>query len=177
MEMFERVRELRKNNLKLSQEQFGEKLGVSRSVIKNMELDLLARPEQKEPIIKLICKTFNVSYEWLTTGEGEMFTETTQSFVEKLSSEYGLSFYAQKVIECYLSMEDEQRGAVDSFIKSIAESIAEAPTADEEADGAVDKTIRVFRAAKSDDNAAPEVVDISAERIRKLEEADEADDI
>lgn len=70
MEMFDRVRYLRKQKLHLTQEEFGEKLGVTRSVIKNMELNLLARPDQKEPLIKLICKEFNVNEDWLRTGAG-----------------------------------------------------------------------------------------------------------
>ena len=70
MEMFERIRKLRKEYLHLSQEEFGKRLGVSRSVIANIELNMLARPEQKEPLIKLICKEFNVNEDWLRTGAG-----------------------------------------------------------------------------------------------------------
>lgn len=146
MEMFERVRELRKNHLKLSQEKFGAALGVNRDVIKNIELNLLVRPEQKEPLIKLICKTFNVSYEWLTTGQGDMYVQTKQSFIEKLSAEYGLSFTAQKIVECYLNLDDERKAAVDYFITSVAESIVEAPAVKEDA-GAVDEAIdKIYRA-------------------------------
>ena len=47
MEMHERIKNLRKNHLKLTQEAFGERLGVSRSVINNIERNVLARPEQK----------------------------------------------------------------------------------------------------------------------------------
>ena len=70
MEMFERIRKLRKEYLHLSQEEFGKRLGVSRSVIANIELNMLARPDQKEPLIKLICKEFNVNEDWLRTGAG-----------------------------------------------------------------------------------------------------------
>lgn len=78
MEMHERIRELRKNYLHLSQTQFGEKLGVSRSVIKNIELNTLARPEQKLSLIKLMCKEFNVREEWLINGTGDMFNSMSQ---------------------------------------------------------------------------------------------------
>lgn len=117
------VRYLRKNELNLTRQAFGKRLGVSADVINNIELDRLARPEQKEPLLRLICKTFNVSYEWLTTGDGEIFTVTKESVVEKLTAEYGLSITAQKIIECYLSLNDGQRETVDEFIKSIAEAI------------------------------------------------------
>lgn len=73
MDTFERIRYLRKDILHMNQTDFGKSLGVSRSVIKNMELNVLARPEQKEPIIKLICKEFHVNESWLRTGEGEPF--------------------------------------------------------------------------------------------------------
>lgn len=53
MEMHERIKELRKNHLHLSQTEFGEKLGVSRSVINNIERNALARPDQKLSLIKL----------------------------------------------------------------------------------------------------------------------------
>ena len=79
MEMFERVRQLRKEELHLSQEEFGKQLGVSRSVIANIELNVLARPEQKDPLILLICKTFNVNEKWLRSGEGEMYVQRTRN--------------------------------------------------------------------------------------------------
>lgn len=75
MEIYERIKKLRKNELHLSQTEFGEKLGVSRSVIKNIELNALAHPEQKEPLYKLICKEFHVNCNWLISGTGEPFSE------------------------------------------------------------------------------------------------------
>lgn len=75
MEMHDRVREVRKNYLHMSQTEFGEHLGVSRSVIKNIELNVLARPEQKLSLIKLMCKEFNISEDWLLNGTGDMFDE------------------------------------------------------------------------------------------------------
>lgn len=171
METFERIRLLRKQHLKLSQEQFGEQLGVSRTVIKNIELGTLARPEQKEPLYRLICETFHVNYKWLTSGEGEMLVTTKQSFVEKLSAEYGLSDTAQKIIECYLNLGEQQRIAVDDFIKTIAESIIEPPV-DTESAGAVDealnKTMAIYRVADSRDHKEHEIIKDGKDIIDKL---------
>lgn len=75
MEIYERIRKLRKEELHLSQTEFGEKLGVSRSVIANIELNSLARPDQKESLYRLICKEFHVNYDWLVNGEGDMYLE------------------------------------------------------------------------------------------------------
>ncbi len=171
MEIYERIKQLRKQHLKLSQERFGEMLGVNRDVINNIERNRLAKPEQKEPLYRLICETFHVNYKWLTSGDGEMLVTTKQSFVEKLSAEYGLSYTAQKIIECYLNLDDQQRAAVDDFIKTIAESIIE-PTVDTQSVGAVDealdKTISIYRAANSEQHTEHEIIKDGKSTIDKL---------
>ncbi len=171
MEIYERIKELRKQHLKLSQERFGEMLGVNRDVINNIERNRLAKPEQKEPLYRLICETFHVNYKWLVSGEGEMFVTTKQSFVERLSEEYGLSFTAQKVIESYLNLDDQQRATVDDFIRAIAESIVESPPNTESAvDEALGKTMSIYRAASSEDNSEHEVIPDGKETINKLKQ-------
>ncbi|MCC0762199.1 helix-turn-helix transcriptional regulator [Clostridioides sp. ES-S-0006-03] len=64
-----RIKAVRKA-LKLSQREFGEKLGVSRDVISNLEYD---RVHPKELLLRHICQLYRVNQHWLETGEGEMF--------------------------------------------------------------------------------------------------------
>ena len=80
MEVYERIRILRKEVLKMSQEVFAERLGVSRSVIKNIELNVLARPDQKLSLYKLICSEFNISEEWLLNGTGDMYASNEAEY-------------------------------------------------------------------------------------------------
>ena len=80
METYERIRELRKKYLKLSMESFGNRLGVSRDTINNIELNRLKKPEQKLSLYKLICSEFNVSEEWLLNGTGDMFTSNESEY-------------------------------------------------------------------------------------------------
>lgn len=75
--MNNRIREVREH-FKLTQTEFGERLGVSRDVIGNIEYNRLKNPKQKEPIIKLICSTFGVNELWLRSGEGEMLQAMTE---------------------------------------------------------------------------------------------------
>ena len=75
--MNNRIREVREH-FKLTQTEFGERLGVSRDVIGNIEYNRLKNPKQKEPIIKLICSTFGVNEIWLRSGEGEMLQAMTE---------------------------------------------------------------------------------------------------
>lgn len=55
---------------KLSQSDFGAKIGVSGAAISRLESGDRAITEQN---IKSICREFNVNETWLRTGEGEMF--------------------------------------------------------------------------------------------------------
>ena len=67
--MNERIKKLRQT-LGLSQDEFGRRLGVTRGAVTNIELN---KVEPKPLFVDLICREFNVSEEWLRTGEGEMF--------------------------------------------------------------------------------------------------------
>lgn len=78
--MNERIRELRKS-LNLTMEAFGERIGVSKSTISNIEN---GNREATEHMIKSICREFGADYIWLTTGEGEMFVESDDDFMERI---------------------------------------------------------------------------------------------
>nr|DAS83982.1 MAG TPA: helix-turn-helix domain protein [Caudoviricetes sp.] len=71
--MGERVKELRKA-LGLSGEKFGEKIGLKRNSLSQIETGKNNLSEQN---ILAICREFNVNEEWLRTGSGEMFKDMT----------------------------------------------------------------------------------------------------
>lgn len=91
MSIGSRIKEVRKHE-GLSRKEFGNRLGVSMDTIANMEYDRLKKPEQKEPLYKLICNEFGISYEWLTTGAGDVFTP--------ISQEKAIADFAGEVIKC-----------------------------------------------------------------------------
>lgn len=72
-EMHERIKYFRKECLHLSQTEFGEKLGVSRSVINNIERNVLSRPDQKTSLLKLSCHEFGINEDWLFNGVGTIY--------------------------------------------------------------------------------------------------------
>lgn len=78
--MNERIRDLRKA-LNLTMEQFGTRIGVSKSTISNIEN---GNRDSTEHMIKSICREFGVDYIWLTSGDGEMFVETDDDFFERI---------------------------------------------------------------------------------------------
>ncbi|MGP3783658.1 helix-turn-helix domain-containing protein [Paenibacillus sp. 1A_MP2] len=73
--MHDRIKAIREA-LKMSQREFGERLGVSRDVISNLEYN---RVPIKELMIKHICERYGVDERWLASGEGDMFLSEWQS--------------------------------------------------------------------------------------------------
>ncbi len=69
MKSQERVKELRKT-LDLTMEKFGNRLGVTKVAISNIENGNRKLTEQ---MIKSICREFDVDENWLRTGKGKMF--------------------------------------------------------------------------------------------------------
>lgn len=76
----ERVRDIRKS-LGLTLEKFGEAVGVKKTAISKIEK---GENNLTEQMTKAICREFDVDYIWLTTGDGEMFVETDDTFMEKI---------------------------------------------------------------------------------------------
>jgi transcriptional regulator with XRE-family HTH domain len=74
-EVNQRIKEVRQN-LNLSQREFGEKLGVSRGVLNNIESNVV---EAKPLFIQHICSVYGVDPIWMETGEGEMFHKPSEA--------------------------------------------------------------------------------------------------
>lgn len=106
--MHKRIRELRET-LKLSQTAFADKLGMTRSMISNMELGLV---EIQDYRIKSIVNTFSVSRSWLETGEGEMFvqhTDDAQAISARVAREYGSDPLLRAFMTTYLQLDEAKR--------------------------------------------------------------------
>lgn len=123
--MKNRVKELRKS-LGLSQESFGEKLGVTKSSVSNMES---GRFNVTDTIVKLICKEFNVNEYWLRDGEGPMF-RPVKSVDNELSIEIAKlinsddAFTKQCVLQ-YLKLSEESKELFKNFLVSVVDGCNE----------------------------------------------------
>ena len=76
--MNNRIREVR-HFLKLSQAEFGKRIGIRSSSLSDIEN---GNCNVTERIIIAVCAKFNVNEEWLRTGEGNMFVEEDKKFNE-----------------------------------------------------------------------------------------------
>ena len=121
MEIYERIMEFRKSQ-KLSRRAFGDRLGVSEGVIVNIELNRLARPDQKEPLYKLICKEFHLNEKWLLTGEGEPYSENlNEDEYMRAAAEIGVRDpRAKQAILDYWNLSEEDKKLFWSFMERFA---------------------------------------------------------
>jgi transcriptional regulator with XRE-family HTH domain len=87
--MIGRLRAVRKK-LGINQGEFARRMGLTQAALSTIEV---GKTKLTEKNIKLICVTFNVSEQWLRTGEGEMFGS--------------LSRYETELLELYRQLSEE----------------------------------------------------------------------
>ena len=114
--MHERVMNLR-NHLKMSQEEFGKKIGLTRFTISNLES---GKRNITERVIADICREYRVNESWLRTGEGEMFREDDASILSELIRKYDLDDLDRRIVESYLKLPPAHRAVIKRFIAGLA---------------------------------------------------------
>jgi transcriptional regulator with XRE-family HTH domain len=111
----ERVKEVRKS-LGLTLEKFGERIGVTRGSMSNIENGNRNLTEQ---MTKSICREFGVDYIWLTTGEGEMFVDTDDDFIERIDRIMAGEDEARKnLFKFMLELSDDDIHALEHLMQS-----------------------------------------------------------
>lgn len=108
-----------RSSLDLSMEKFGKKIGISKVSVHNIEKGINNPSEQT---IMLICREFNVNYEWLTQGTGnEMFISHDDHKINEIMEEYGLGESERPLVEGYLKAPECVRKQVADYLNSIIE--------------------------------------------------------
>lgn len=126
----QRIKEVR-NALHLSQTAFGEKVGVSIHVIKNIELN---RATPNELLITHIRDVYGINEHWLRTGEGEMFAGKSAEdiAIENAIRDAGSSPAIRALLVAYSRLNDQNRAVFEKFVEDYV-SEYEAQTAAESA--------------------------------------------
>lgn len=98
MELKDRIKKIRKE-LNLTQQTFASRLDLKRNTIANYEIGNL-KPSTRT--ISAICREYNVSENWLRTGEGDMFISQTRdekiaNFAGQIMNEEDESFKKQLI--------------------------------------------------------------------------------
>lgn len=110
----ERIKFLRKNELKMTQIEFGKRLGSAGSTVVGWEKGDRTPPEAT---IKLICNEFNVNYNWLVDGIGDVFIEDDESTIEILKRDYNLRDVEVRLIEEFLKLDENERDVLINYLE------------------------------------------------------------
>jgi transcriptional regulator with XRE-family HTH domain len=114
----ERIREVRKT-LGLTLEKFGEKIGMKKNSVSQLENGKNSVTEQ---VIKAICREYNVDYMWLTTGDGEMFIDTDDDFIERIDRIMAGEDDARKnLFKFMLELSDDDIKALNNLMQKAIE--------------------------------------------------------
>lgn len=109
----DRIREIRKT-LNMTLEKFGEKVGVTRASMSNVENGNRGVTEQMR---RAICREFGVDYIWLTTGEGEMLANSDDDYTERIDRIMaGESETRKNMIKALVNASDEYIEALDQLV-------------------------------------------------------------
>lgn len=125
MNINERVFLIRQT-LDLSQEVFGEKIGLTKSGISNIEK---GNRNVTERHIKLIGSQFDVSEEWLRTGLGEMFVQSASFSLDDYAKKSNLSNLEYDIIRGYMDLDEGTRRSLLSHFANIFSRHAETAAA------------------------------------------------
>lgn len=112
----ERLKQLRKLQ-KMTQKEFGEKIGVSSDTISSIETGKVNLTDRN---IFLICEKFNVNEAWLREGKGEMFSKDEKTIVSELVEKYNLDDLIKNCIEVLVTLESEEIKPLLAYAKKVA---------------------------------------------------------
>ena len=132
MTIGDRIKEIRleadKGN-KLTLEKFGQRISLTNQAISAIET---GKANPSKSTIDLICREFNVSREWLETGEGEKYLlpldEDAELFAEMLKIESSATLESLKAIaKMYIGLSKENRRILDQMVRDAVEATKKDP--------------------------------------------------
>lgn len=111
----ERIKEIRKT-LDLTLDKFGEKLGVTKQTVSRIENGVNNVTDQ---MARSVCREYNVNYDYLMYGEGEMFDNLPQTIVDELCAQYDLNDFDKALVEMYVSLPAGNRERIKEYMKQL----------------------------------------------------------
>ena len=64
-----------------------------------------------------ICREYNVNYDYLINGEGEMFDDLPQTVLDELCAQYNLDDLDRTLVEMYIEMPEQVRDYLKQEIR------------------------------------------------------------
>lgn len=122
MEIYDRVKYLRKDFLHLTQDEFSKKLNISRANVANIES---GRVSITERTIQDICRIFSINEDWLRFGHGDIErppmgkgNELVELIADLVQADD--DFSKQFIIE-YLKLSDDEKEVIKKIMRNVKE--------------------------------------------------------
>lgn len=124
--MKDRIKLIREQN-KLSQEDFGNRIKIKRSAVSKIESGLNNPSDQT---IALICSEFSINENWLRTGDGEMFSlqeDEEAAYVSELleDTENPLYDLIKAIMKTYSQTGEKEKAIIKAFAKDLHKNLKE----------------------------------------------------
>ena len=113
--MNERIKQIRIEH-NLSQIEFGKRLGISDAAVSKIES---GKNNPAETTIKLICREFDIEYQWLMYGTGPKSTHdmTVEDLVEKHMPEE--SEFTKSIMKAFAKLPDTEWTTLMKLVNEI----------------------------------------------------------
>ncbi len=114
----ERIKILREE-LGLSMEKFGGRIGLTRSAISKIE----SGSNPSDQTIISICREFNVNEEWLRNGKGDMFLDFSEDEFTKAAAMLSNDAFVRSLIIEYWKLDDDSKNLFRNFIHRLSDNM------------------------------------------------------
>ena len=119
-----RLKSLRKE-VGLSQQKLADALGVTQTTVGMWEVDKSTMTDRSA---RQICATFGVSYDWLTTGTGEMFEQSDEQLVNDTMQAYPqFGDLERRILENWIKLPHSKR---EEILETIQRCFVDDPNSD-----------------------------------------------
>lgn len=120
----ERVKEVRKS-LGFTLEKFGERIGLKKSSLSQIENDVNNLTDQ---VAKSISREYGVSEAWLLDGTGDMFLNKDTSSLDAYIRSNDVSPLEAEILNAYFDLDpDIRRAAMEHFCRRLGRYFASHP--------------------------------------------------
>lgn len=116
--MKNRIKEIREKN-KLTQVEFGKRIGVKGNTITNYENGLR---NPSDSVILSICREFNINENWLRNGKGPMHKDIPkklETYLGQISK--GDDEFIKDLIEVYMELDQTSKDALKEIARRMVE--------------------------------------------------------
>ena len=128
--------------LKMNQAEMGKKINVSQAHISALEKGIKSVTDR---IISDYCREFNVSEQWLHTGQGEMFIENDETIIAELATEYNLDDFDKTFITHYLQLDSTERKTIKEYVLTLATQLNKIDETAASTEDEIEKELDIYR--------------------------------